>query len=185
MKKLKVNEKRRNMTVVEQIKNDKRFYVNPITLSLMEKRDIRSYEVVQIPVGKIRRHLDGKVFSLYKTDVYRYLADESEAAKKKYKEYAAAPFNQEDNPNRSPEEYDKLITNFTKEEYDIHKGIIIINQYNCIMDGQHRCCIMLKEHGEDHIITVLRVKYGDYPLIGRISINNFLYNIKRLFKKEV
>ena len=44
---------------------------------------------------------------------------------------------------------------------------------------------MLKEHGEDHIITVLRVKYGDYPLIGRISINNFLYNIKRLFRKEV
>ena len=65
-------------------------------------------------VGKIRRHLDGKVFSLYKTDVYRYLSDESEAAKEKYKEYAAAPFNQADNPNRSPEEYDKLIKNFTK-----------------------------------------------------------------------
>lgn len=173
------------MSIIEQIKKDDRFYVNPVTLSLMEKRDIRGYKLIRIPVGKIRRHLNGRVFSLYKTDVYRYLTDESAEAKEKYKMYTANPMNREDNPNRSPEEFDKLISDFGKTQYDVHKGIIIVNQYYCIMDGQHRCCIMLREYGENYVIPVLRVKYGDYPVIGRISINNFLYNIKRLFKKEV
>ena len=171
--------------VITKIKQQKRFNINPHTLQLLEKRNVKSFELIEIPVGKIRRHLDGKVMSLYKTDPYKFLSDDSDTAKENYEKYVNRPLNREDNPDRSVECFNTLINSFSGELYDIKKGIIIVNQFYQVMDGQHRSCILLKKYGEDLKIPVLKIKFGDYKIIGKIRINNFLYNIKKLFGKEV
>ena len=166
---------------IEQLQKDTRFKINPMTLQNFKKRKLISYQYIEIPIGKIRRHQDGKVFSLYETDAYRYLANPNGETKSQYARYAANPINQKDHPNRSVEDFDNLKEEFT--QYDPLKGVIVVNQFYCVMDGQHRSCILLNLYGESYRIPVVKIRFGDYKLIGKIRINNFLYNIKQFFKK--
>ena len=158
------------MDVIERLQNDGRFQINPVTLDCFKKRKLLDYRYIVIPVGKIRRHQAGRVFSLYETDVYRYLEHPEGEAKAKYEQYVMDPINQKDHPGRSLAEFSELQQSFA--EYDPLKGAIVVNQFYCVMDGQHRSCLLLKQYGADYRIPVVQIRFGDYKIIGKIRINN-------------
>lgn len=163
------------MVSIDEMRNDDRFFINEYTLQYMFKRNVLKYQMVRIPVGKIHRYLDKQVYSLYKTDPYRYLDNpEDPEIKEQYEVYCNRA--KGDNPDRSEELYNQLMENFG-DNYDPKKGVIVIDQLNYIVEGQHRCCILLKKFGEDYPIDVLKIKYADYGV--RAYVLNTVYLIKR------
>ncbi len=145
----------------EQLENDKRFFINPDTLSsLMKHHKIFCYDMANIKIGRIRRYKDKKLSTLYDTDNYRYVANPgAEENRAAYRAYCSKKENLKDNPDRSEALFNELIGKFGREDYDPEKGVIIIDQYNCIVDGFHRSCILLHRFGPEHEITVLKIKY--------------------------
>lgn len=59
-------------------------------------------------------------------------------------------------PLMSKERYDRLISSIKANGYN-NKNIIIVNEDNVIMDGQHRACILADKYGEDASIRVLKI----------------------------
>lgn len=156
--------------------SDNRFYINPETLLYLSRKPIYDYEITEIQIGKIRRKLWGKVFSLYKTESWQYLQNpNNEIIKNKYQRYAKIAT--VDKADRTEKTYQDLILSFSNNEYDIKKGIIVINQYYFIEEGLHRCCILLMKYGEKHRIQVLKIKRSRCS--KKILIRNFIYNVKK------
>lgn len=145
----------------EQLEKDSRFYINSETLSsLMKHHKIYSYDIEEIKLGHIRRYKDKKLSTLYATDHFKYVTDpNSEENRRTYRVYCAQKENLKDNPNRSEAVFNTLIDTFVNEDYDPKKGIIIIDQYHCIVDGFHRSCILLHKLGSEHPVTVLKLTY--------------------------
>ena len=144
----------KNTQIKKELCNDKRFYVDQRNLDrLMNGAYYDGYSVNDIKVGDILRYWQGYIYSLYETRVFSYLNNTAEG-RKKYKEYVDICGNVS---FRSERQYEILIEEIRKNPYDIKKGAIFINQYNFILEGQHRCCILLKSYGPDYKIKVVRL----------------------------
>lgn len=168
------------MVQKDNLRNDTRFYINETTLECLTRSPIKRYKLLELEVGRIHRYLDNSVYSLYKTDPYQFLAHMDEPdAQKQYQKYCNRAMS--DNPDRSESLFRNLIDGFGKN-YDPQKGIIVIDQLNCVVEGQHRCCILLKKYGEAHKITVLRLVYSNYSI--RVYMLNMLYELKRLLRLD-
>ena len=170
------------MNLREQMERDDRFDINPITMdSLFGCRTIYKYKLKKIEIGKIRRFENKKISMLQETDTYRYLEDpESEENQMAYEEYCKQGKNLKDNPNRSQDTFMSLKDTFEEEKYDPKKGIIVINQYNCIVDGFHRSCIFLKKYGPQYQVEVLQIKCS---CERRLPILSFIFELKMKFKE--
>ena len=167
------------MTDKQELLHDGRFRINPDAVEMVTSRPIKRYKLCEIRVGKIRRMWKNRVFSLYKTTPYRYLADSKNPQMiEQYDAYCEIA--KIDNPDRSREAFEKLYDEFDVEAYDIKKGIIIIDQLNLIVEGQHRAIILLTKHGEKCKIPVLKLYYARNSLNTRLA--NMLYNLKRFFR---
>lgn len=142
-----------------EFENNKDFYVpHDIVSALYKKNPPESYKVIEIKVGRIRRTVNGTITNLYETLNYRYLTNKNDPfLRKKYEDYCKNSENTFDNPLRSVDTFCSVEEDISREEYDIHKGAIIVNQYNVVQDGLHRSCIILKNHGPKYKIKVLRV----------------------------
>lgn len=164
------------MGLKQDLQNDTRFHIDPEVLEVLVKRPISSYKLDTIPVGRIHRLWGHRVFSLYKTKPYTYLkAEDKSEVREMYQNYCQIA--KVDKAERSEKTFENLIDTFDESVYDVHKGIIIVDQYDFIVDGQHRSCILLKNYGEAQPVQVLRVHYEDYsPLIPLL---NALYLIKK------
>ena len=143
-----------------ELENDSRFTIYSEAMdSLFRTHKIYSWNLKKIAVGKIRRYKNKKLSLLTDTDNYRYLCNpESEDNIAAYQKYCNDNSNLKDNAKRSEEVFKGLINTFSSESYDPQKGIIVVDQYNCILDGLHRSCILLKQFGPAHEITVLQMK---------------------------
>ena len=148
--------KRKCLLPIETLGSDKRFYI--------EEKDVRricanlyggGYSVVFVYVGSILRFLDGKITTLYETDVYPYLSRTDEGKNKylKYCETYPSYFRNETN-------YKNLIDEMKEQNYDIKKGAIVIDDNNFILDGQHRSCILLNKYGPFHKVQVVKIYTG-------------------------
>lgn len=172
-------------SITDKLKTDCRFYINPITMDCLIKRGcIHSYKLVKIPLYKIRSGYKG-VISLESTDVYHFLEKPNDTYyRQKYIEYCNIPNARKDNPDRSIVTFEKLIKDFTNQEYSIKDGIIVVDQFYQVMEGFHRSCILLKNKGKFHKIEVLKITYKYKFNKGYLEMvwNNFLYDIKRIFK---
>lgn len=82
---------------------------------------------------------------------YRYLEGDVNA----YQEYCKY-HEINDLPVMSPERYDKLITSIKEHGYD-SKNIIIISEFDTIMDGQHRAGWLAYEKGLSYTTDVLEI----------------------------
>lgn len=134
-------------------------------------------------MGKIRRYLDGKVFSLDKTVPYIFLENQKDAKEQeRYKRYCVRA--KVDNPDRSLEHYINLINSM--DEYSLEVSPILVDQNYCIIDGQHRACIMLYRYGEKYCIKVLKIQFGDLKYFGLgEKYKNYIYNIKRAIGVDI
>ena len=118
---------------------------------VLEPRKVERYEVSKIRLGDIRRITnDGRIVPLVECEPFRYLRGETEA----YDNYCRA--------NRlssgfamSPARFDALRESMS--EYDSRKMPVLWGDENILMDGQHRCCILLDRFGPDREIEVLRL----------------------------
>lgn len=154
------------MITREQIKNDDRFYIDDWNLERITNRPVISYEIVEIPVGKVRRYYKDRIMPLTETDVYKYMDGSKESAEQ-YDRYCGECVG---NANRGKAQFDELIDSFDGDSYDLKKGAIFVNQLNIIVEGQHRCCVLLKKYGKDYKIKVVRMKYKGLYLKTRLKI---------------
>ena len=91
-------------------------------------------------------------YKIPQSPVYRYLQGEED----NYLEYLKyLDLNNQFNEH-SVETYKKLINSFNENGY-IKSNIICINEYNNIIDGQHRACLLYKNYGPNYKIRVLEI----------------------------
>lgn len=92
------------------------------------------------------------IIRLEECEPYLYLKGEVE----KYKKYCE--YHKEDSslPDMSIKRYEKLIKSIKKNGYDYRKPIIVDDQ-DCICDGQHRACVLLYLHDRNYKIPVVKI----------------------------
>lgn len=82
---------------------------------------------------------------------YRYLMGD----KKAYEDYCR--FHEKHGlPIMSPERYDALISSMEQNGYD-QRNIILITEFDTILDGQHRACWLAYKYGIDYEIEMLEI----------------------------
>ena len=159
-----------------KIENDSRFYINPNDLERLNKRKIRKYKLEEIPIGKIRRYLDGKIFDLYKTDAYKLLENPSNIElEEKYDAYCKNYCYKYENRNQN--NFMKLANKLDQEEYNPNKGIIVVDQLYIIADGQHRSCVLLNKYGPKYKVKVLKIYCSDIGI--KTYARNLIYMIQK------
>lgn len=156
--------------IVEKLRKDNRFYIDEFNLTRISGGGIRDYKIDLVKVSDILMRMEQGIITLDKTDVYRYL-DGGSQPYKRYKEYCEKYGKY--NPKRTVEEYDKLISTFSYEGYDLKKGAIFIDEFNIVCEGQHRLCILLKQFGADQYIKVVRLYYKGFQIKKRLHLLRF------------
>lgn len=151
--------------LIEKVKNDKRFYVSDDTARRICQNQPKRYDVCKIRIGEIQREWKGKLYLLTEVSPYAYI---TQGDTKRYVRYVKKHY---DNKNISCEAIDEIvqkritsvnhtIASIKRDGYDIYKGIVIIDDRNVVLDGQHRCCTLLSLFGCECEITVLRIYYN-------------------------
>ena len=117
----------------------------------MENRLIL-YKYVQLRFCDMKCHLGNKIFKLSEGVPYRYL---SEGDTTGYEEYCKL---HEDSglPLMKKERYDHLIESINQKGYD-ERNIIIVDDRNTLLDGQHRACVLANKYGLGSEIKVLKI----------------------------
>ena len=140
-------------SVTYELLSDDRFLLDPeFCFFELEMMRISKYEIVEMALGDIlRRWFDGKYYHLKECAPYRYLMGDEEA----YEEYSRY-HKSHDLTMMTRERFQKLIESMEKNGYD-ERYVMVVDQKNVIMDGQHRACILLAKYGEEHKVKVLKV----------------------------
>ena len=101
--------------------------------------------------------MEERILRLNETVVYKYL-DKNNDSESQYMDYCDKYGKK--NPHRNRDAFDSLINDFSVDnnDYDPLKGVIIVNQYGFLLDGQHRACLLLKKYGPKKKIPVLKIK---------------------------
>lgn len=155
------------MITKKELKDDSSFYIDEWNLDRILGRPIVKYKVEEIPLRKIWRVIDKKLLPLQETDIYKYI-DGDENAIKNYKKYCKDHC--KGNPKRGIIEFNELIRKFSKELYDPMKGAIVVDQLNFIVEGNHRCCILLKKYGPKYKVKVVKLTYKNLYIISRLKL---------------
>ena len=153
----KKQEGEKEQSVMDELLSDNRFLLDPeFCYFALEMMRISKYEIVEIPLGSIlRRWFDGKYYKLKDCAPYRYLMGDDEA----YEEYSRY-HNEPDLTLMTRGRFQELIENIEKNGYD-ERYILVVDQKNVIMDGQHRACILLAKYGEGYTVKVLKIWRDD------------------------
>lgn len=146
--------------VAKALMEDNRFILeDEFVYRGIEGKKIKRYAIEEVRLGDIkRRWFDGKVYKLTECAPYKYLHGDV-SGYTKYCEY----HEKRNLPAMSLERFDTLIGSIDEKGFD-DRYIIVLNEENIIMDGQHRSCILLNKYGEDYTITVLKI-YQDKQLL--------------------
>ena len=135
-----------------QLLDDPRFDLDDeFMYRAFEFAQIGGYEVVEIRLGDIRRvWYDMRAYRLNECSPYRYLGGDARA----YEDYCKANSRQSFFV-MSRARFDALIGSMG--EFNPRRMPVVLGKRNVILDGQHRCCILLKRFGPDYRIKVVRV----------------------------
>lgn len=162
---------RKNKMKAYLSKNDfisESFYIDPFNLErIFKDNTFTRLRIKNIKVGKIIMPYPGAYIKLEESPVYKFLSgEENDINNYAYycEKYGKA------NSNRTVDSYKTLINEFTVGSYDINRGIIVVNQANVLLDGQHRSCLLLNKYGRNHIIQVLEVSDVRCTLVSRLII---------------
>jgi len=164
---------------------DERFSADTTATKVVFKHNyITSYDVTHIKLGDIRRYANKRLSSIEDTSLYQLCCNPyNKELRQAYEEYCGVDQNSLDNSDRSLKLFLSMINMFRNTDYSINEGAIIVDQYNCIVDGFHRTCILLKEYGPDYNIDVVKVRMKTGKRITVLStLFEIRIRIKRLFK---
>lgn len=154
------------MVTAADLINDERFGISDFDARRITERPVVKYRLKTVRLGSIMMNMPGEYVPLDHTDVYKYL-DSSEESAKQYTAYCEKYGKR--NANRTPDKYNDLIRELEEESYDIRKGGIFVDQNNILLDGQHRCCILMKRGGKNRRIEVVELTYKRKPILSKIS----------------
>ena len=153
---------------IDDIFNDNRFFIDDFTrqrLFYKTNNIYKNYQFLSFSINKIYMEMETDLLRIEETIPFKYLNNEINT-KDLYQKYCTTYGT--NNPNRTETSYSELINNLHDQFYSPKKGVIIINQYGILLDGQHRCCILKKMYGEGMIdVLLLKIKY---PLKRKIQI---------------
>lgn len=165
-------------SVAEKLLADNRFVLDDeFAYRGIEGKKIKRYAIEELRLGDIRRRwFDGKVYRLAECAPYKYLDGNIDG----YSDYCA--YHKEHNlPAMSLERFNSLISSIQEKGFD-DRFIVVVNEDNIIMDGQHRSCVLLKQYGEDHVIKVLKI-YHDKQLLLKTLRNLKKHGIRLTISK--
>ena len=148
--------------LMKKMKNDKRFYIRDDILRQIVHKKPKGYEVCKIRLGDIKRAWKGRIYSLTEVSPYAYI---TQGDKERYIAYIKKHF---EGRELSEEEFDEIIrrwiariddtiSSVKRYGYDVHKGIVVLDERNTVWDGQHRSCVLLSQFGPEYEITVLKI----------------------------
>lgn len=121
----------------------------------LENRLIKKCEIVNLPIKNIKRKWLDNIIPIKECAPYRYLVTGDAAV---YEEYAAVNEKRFENvPQMSIDRFNQLIKSISRSDFDGTSKLIVVNEDNVIMDGQHRCCYLLYKYGENYQVPVLRI----------------------------
>ena len=124
----------------------------------LEHRLVKKYELVDIRLGDIKRRWRTRDIPLSECMPYRYLVT---GDPKIYEEYMRQNQQYYKLDIMSRERFDALIESIETNGFT-DENVVVVNEDNVIMDGQHRCCYMMYKYGEDYRIPCLRLYSTDY-----------------------
>lgn len=113
--------------------------------------EVNGYEVVEVCLGDIHRvWTDNRLYRLEDCAPYRYIMGDVAA----YERYCR------ENPpllgsQMSHDRFERLQASM--RTYDSRRMPIVFGDRNIIVDGQHRCCILLKQFGPGYRLPVVRI----------------------------
>ena len=117
----------------------------------LEGHKVERYDIINIKLGDIkRRWWDKKIYNLNECSPYKYLHGNIES----YKSYCKENI-QKCQFDMSEDRFNRLIKSMDAG-FD-SKFMPIIDKYNIIMDGQHRCCILLYKYGPNYEVRALKL----------------------------
>lgn len=168
------------MVMKETLKNDDRFYVDDWNLDkFVAHKAIVKYRIKEMKVGDILRKWNGRIYPLNESDVYKCLEKKS-ATEADYEVYRKNCSN-DDYEHHTLESFQLLQKELDTETYDLKKGAIFVDQFNCIIDGQHRSCILLMKYGSEYTIPVVEITYKQLGI--RTRLKYYIYLCKKFFRE--
>ena len=148
----------RAANVIKQMKTDSRFYIDDVHLNYLRGLWISTYSIEKRKLGSLRRDYDDGLYSLEKSVPFRVLAyPEDEKTKRDYEKYCTKRRNQIGDIDRGLKAFRELHCDLLSMGYSLSKGAIVVDQYNIVLDGQHRSCIMLYEYGPEYEAEIVCV----------------------------
>lgn len=161
----------------EALLHDLRMKIDIDAYENIFQRPILKYKLRKIRLSEIRRYENNTHIPVEQTIVYKYI--KSDDFEEGYRQYCK--LNNKDKPGRSVELLAELRKEMDDYDYDITKGVIVINQYKCLVDGQHRVAYLLNKYGKDFYVTVLQIFYLYRTPRGHLM--NLTYHLKRISRK--
>lgn len=132
--------------------DDSRFVLDDdFVYRVLEKRMVVKYDVARLKLGDIRRQrADGTICALVECEPYKCLKGDQEG----YEAYCRA--------NRELSGFEMTPDRFVRLQksmvtFDPRHMPVVRGTDNVVVDGQHRCCILLDRHGPDYEIEVVRI----------------------------
>ena len=171
---IKFNKK--NIIKIEnELYNNDNFKIDKDVMGRIFVNKIRKIRIKRIKLKSIKKGLGNKIVFLQDTDVYKFLnnkIDENE-----YNEYLI--MHSRNDENHSISIFNKLKHDFT--DYNLKNGAIIVDNYNILIDGQHRSCLLLNKYGKEYSIKVIKIYYYGLHLktLCKVIICYFLYLLKK------
>ena len=169
------NKKLQNI-IGARLLNDSRYELSDdFALRYVEHTPIDKYEIITIKISDINKNVNNKIKTLDKCYPFLLLNGNTKEYKNKCLKYRRTDYmmySQKEFEKKCKKEcvqrYKKLIKKINEDNYN-NKQLIVINQNNSILDGQHRACYLLKKFGPNHKIKVLKIYES------KIDINKIKY----------
>lgn len=149
---LKLEKKLLKYTALNLTKSNAVSFSADFVWQTLEMMFIEDAKLVSLPLKELKRvWFDGKYMSIKECAPYLYLIGD----KKRYNEYIL--YHKENNlPVMSVKRYEKLIKSIKTNGYD-NRHLIVVDQKNVILDGQHRACILSCLNGDEKDFKILKL----------------------------
>lgn len=148
------------MGIERKILSDKRFSISTDnTFYSISRLCVVTYMFCKARLGSLSWNSRDGLYSLDKALPYIYLCNRFDpVVYQKYEDYCNSPQNRIGTDSRSPSSLIRLVQTIEAEGYDPEKGAIIVDQFGIVLDGLHRCSVLLYLFGPDYVAQVVRVR---------------------------
>lgn len=135
----------------DRMLHDKRFKLDyEFFYKALETARLIDYEIVDIKLGDVGRRWKKEIIPLSETHPYKYLKGEVE----QYEDYVSE--------NQRRFGYAMSVDRFTVLKDSVNEGfdplyMPVIDEENCVRDGQHRMCLLLHKYGPEHVVKAIKI----------------------------